>query len=204
MYAFFKVALMASLGFLTWLGTAVGGVPQARLRGDAMSPDCNLLAVGVSRFSMRYSLLGGLSGWSEGVSSVRGMVGEIYLFDLQTRVLRKALSIKAPPRMAKDTDFSIRPRLLPGNQLIFSVSGSLEEDRNFKDVKYYRAAANGAVTEIADWPEISAQESASYERCTSSLTYGEKTTLVSMGPRSGPWTPVLAFDGQTLVPVAPP
>ena len=199
-----KVALMAAMGFLAWLGTAVGGEPSARLRGDAMSPDCNLLAVGVSRFSLHYPLFGGLSGWSRGVPSVRGMVGEIYLFDLQTRVLRKALSIKAPPRMADDTDFSIRPRLLPGNQLIFSVRGCPKDDQNCKDLKYYRVAANGAVSEMAEWPEVSAQESAAYERCTSFLTYDEKKTFVSIGPRNGPWTPVLAFDGQALVPVAAP
>lgn len=182
----------------------MGGEPQARLRGDALSPDCNLLAVGVSRFSLNYPLFGGWSGWSQGVPSVRGMVGEIYLFDLQTRVLRKALSIRAPVRMADDTDFSIRPRLLPGNQLIFSVRGCPKDDQNCKDLKYYTAAANGKVSEMAAWPEVSTQESAAYERCTTLLTYEERKTFVSIGPRNGPWTPVLAFDGQTLVPVAPP
>ena len=181
----------------------MGGEPQARLRGDALSPDCNLLAVGVSRFSLNYPLFGGWSGWSQGVPSVRGMVGEIYLFDLQTRVLRKALSIRAPVRMADDTDFSIRPRLLPGNQLIFSMRGCPKDDQNCKDAKYYTAAANGKVSEMAAWPEVSTQESAAYERCTSLLTYEERKTFVSIGPRNGPWTPVLALDGQTLVPVAP-
>ncbi len=193
---------MAAMGFLAWLGTAAGGEPNARLRGDAMSPDCNLLAVGVSRFSLHYPLFGGMSGWSRGVPSVRGMVGEIYLFDLQTRVLHKALSIKAPSRMAEDTDFSIRPRLLPGNQLIFSLHGCPKDDQNCKDLKHYSAAANGAVTEISEWPEFSTQESKALDRCTSFLTYNENKTFVSIGPRGGPWTPQLVFDGKSLVPVA--
>lgn len=196
--------MMSAMGFFMWLGSAVGGEPSARLRGDALSPDCNVLAVGVSRFNLHYPLFSGFSGWSRGVPSVRGMVGEIYLFDLQTRVLRKAVSMKAAPRMAEDTDFSIRPRLLPGNQLIFSVHGCPKDDQNCKDTKYYRAAANGSVTEIEDWPAVSPQESAAFDRCTSFLTYDEKKTFVSIGPRNGPWTPVLAFDGQALVPVVAP
>ena len=192
---------MSALGFFAWLGTAVGGEPQARLRGDALSADCSLLAVGVSRFSLHYPWLGGLSGWSRGVPSVRGMVGEVYVFDLQTRVLRKALSFKAPPRMAQDTDFSIRPRWLPDKQLVFSVRGCPKDDQNCKDLQFYSATAAGAVSELAEWPEVGAQESEGYQRCTSMLTYAENKTFVTIGPRGGPWTPVLAFDGINLVPL---
>jgi uncharacterized membrane protein YuzA (DUF378 family) len=199
---FTKVVVMSALGFLAWLGTAVGGEPSARLRGDALSADCNWLAVGVSRFNLHYPLLGGLSGWSQGVPKVRGMVGVIYVFDLQTRTLRKAVSIKAPIRMAEDTDFSIRPRWLPGNRLIFSLRGCPKEDQNCKDLQFYSASAAGGVSEMTEWPEVSAQESDGYQRCTSMLTYAENKTFVSVGPRGGPWTPVLAFDGKNLVPVS--
>ena len=200
----FNIATMCAIGLLAWLGTAVGGEPSARLRGDAMSPDCSFLAVGVSRFSLHYPLLGGFSGWSRGVPSVRGMVGEIYLFDLQSRVLRRAVTLQAPHRMAGDTDFSIQPRILPGNQLIFSLRGCPKDDQNCKDLKFYRATTHGIVSEMPEWPGVSAQESSAYQRCTSFLSYADKKTFVGVGPRGGPWTPVLVFDGRTLVPIVAP
>lgn len=52
-----------------------------------MSPDCKVLAVGVSRFSFHYPIFSGFSGWSRGVPRVRGMVGQIYLFNVQSRLL---------------------------------------------------------------------------------------------------------------------
>lgn len=188
-------------GFAFYTGTASGGEAAARLRGDALSPDCNWLAVGISRFRLDYPLLGGLSGWSRGVPTVRSMVGEIYVFNRQTRVLRKAVDFKAPVRMAQDTDFSIRPRWLSGNQLVFSVHGCPKENQNCQDRLNFRVSATGAVSEMEDWPDVTAPESRDLDRCTSALDYRDDKTVVQVGPRNGPWTPVLTFDGKTLAPL---
>ncbi|MDD2942051.1 MAG: hypothetical protein PHC51_03695 [bacterium] len=175
---------------------------SVRVSGDSAGKECAQIAVGLTSYNLHYPLLGDMTGWSRGIPSVSDVKAEIYLYAAETSKLERVVAIAAPARWRDDASrFSVTPRLMPGDSLVFMLHGCPKEEPNCQEYKYYRLEKNGSYAEISAWPEVSAEESADIKDCTSYQTYDNgsyEKSFISVGPTGGPWKPVLQFDGKQL------
>ena len=195
------VALLVVL-LLCIAGCTPSGELNTRITANEAGPKCDRVVIGVTRYYLNYPFLAGMSGWGRGVPTVHDMTGEIYLYSTDTSKLKRIASIKAPSRWKDDTvRFSIYPRILPNNELIFMLRGCPKDNQNCDEASYYHLTQNGKYSEMNNWPDASKEESESYQRCTSYLTYKDGITFVSIGPTGGPWRPLLSFKNNELIPI---
>ncbi|MEZ5541959.1 MAG: hypothetical protein R3F42_07940 [Pseudomonadota bacterium] len=183
-------------------GCAPSGELNTRITGDSAGPECDRVAIGVTRYQLRYPWLAGMGGWGRGVPKVQDMVGEIYLYWTDTGALQRIVSMPAPSRWEEDTTrFAISPRLLADDDLIFMLRGCPAENQNCQEARYFRLAQNGEYSEMSRWPDVSKEESENLRRCTTYLTSKGGTTIVNIGPTGGPWRPLLGFSDNALAPL---
>lgn len=177
---------------------------NARITGTAAGPGCELIAVGVTRQNLRYPLLGA-SGWSRGVPTVTKNVAELWLLDTRTNTLRLATSIPSPKRWTDATRYAIVPRVLTDQRVVYTLHGCPVENPNCTESSAYAYTAGTKPKALAAPPPLTAEDSAMYRACTTSLTYtADNTPQVSIGPTGGPWRPVLEFKAYRLAPARTP
>lgn len=196
------------IGMLFALVAAVLAVPTVlsaetnnRITGDAAGPDCNLVAVAVTRMKLSYPIFSGLSGWSRGVPTISQQAADLFLFRPSSGTLTLAVTVKVPHRWANSSRYSMQPRILPDRTVLFMLRGCPKSNDQCNESKFYRLTSTDDYVEIPNWPDFTPHESANLQRCTTYLTYAPKETFVNIGPTGGPWTPVLSFKKGQLVPL---
>lgn len=187
----------AILVYMLLISSAIGSEVSARISGNAAGPNCSIVAVSVTRVTLKYPLLGGL-GWSRGVPRITRNVADLYLFQPVSKKLQLAASITAPRRWRDSTRYAMHPRILPDGKVIFMTRGCPKENENCTEALYFNLRPGGGYSELSEWPEVTAQESTNLKRCTSYLTYESSNVQVSIGPTGGPWKPVLGFIDNEL------
>lgn len=184
---------------LAWSCTSAQAEVSTRLTGDAAGPGCATVAVALTRTRLSYPLLGGM-GWSRGVPKASRPSAELYLYRAEDRSVRRVLEIPAPRQWDDYTRFSMSPRILPDGSLYFTLAGCSKANPNCAEQRYFRVVEGARVEEVAQWPQVSPQESHHLQQCTSNRLYPQAGVQIAIGPTGGPWQPVLLFaDGQLSV-----
>jgi len=201
---YFSIAVTLLITLFAIIYGIITSEKSIRIGGVGTDRYCSRVFIGISKTTLRYPLLGSISGWSRGIPEIIGLEAEVYLFQPHTGNLRKISSIRAPKMWKTTSHFGIIPRTLPDGSLLFKLTGCSRFGGNCVDSdteeKYYRIDENGQPHEIINWPNVTREESRNYSECTAYINSPSLTSaqIISIRQRGRDWTPILELSDNKL------